>query len=166
MPNSVQTTYSRSMTAYFAGLIADIRDMVVESYSAEVAMPFGYVAIAGTATTGTAFGTFAGGQVKLPTTTGGVVRGLVAAEQAQQQGYQTGTVAYAVGDQVNVVRRGMIWCVTAGSVTADAAAYFEVTTGKVASSGDNIPSAVFRTSTTTAGIALVEINLPTTDIGS
>lgn len=147
------------MTVAFAGMIADARDCLTESYAAETAaIPFGRAVIAGTDKQK---------QVKTPSGAGGVFRGVSVAEQAQEQAFGTGVVAYAVGDAVNVGRRGLFWVDTAGAVAIDAPAFFVVSGGTAGKfddlddgTTDPVPTGVFRSATDGAGLALLELNLP------
>ena len=158
---SVQTAYNQNMTEAFAGMLADMRDNVVESFAAEGAggIGFGLAVIAGTDKTK---------QVKLPAAAGGVFRGVTLAEQAQEHTSVGGsTVKYAQYDAVNVLRRGAIVVVVCAEVHADAAAYFMnsgPTAGQFLQSDnagtDPVPEGVFRTSTTGAGLAVLEVNMP------
>ncbi len=156
---SVQTTYSQAMTVKLAGMLGDMRDAVVESFKAEGgAIPFGYAVVIGADASAT---------VKLPTSTGQGFRGIALHEQAQMQSIGGSAVSYAQYDVVNVLRRGLVWVATAGTVAADDAAYFIVsggTAGKLSNVDDGttdpIYSGVFRSSVTGAGLALLEINLP------
>lgn len=159
MAPSVQTSYTQKMPVAVAGMLGDIRDCTVESYAAEVAaIAFGLGVIAGTDPLK---------QVKLPATGGGVFRGVSMHEQAQEQGLGTGLVSYKVGDAVNTLRKGLIWVQTAGAVAIDVPAFF-VNSGADAGkfddlddgSTDAVPGGVFRSATTGAGLALLEINLP------
>lgn len=154
----VQTSYSSAMTVAFAGMIADARDSVIESYAAETAaIPFGRAVIAGTDPLK---------QVKTPSQAGGVFRGITVAEQAQEQD-SSGVVSYGVGEAANVGRRGLFWVDTAGAVVIDAPAFFVVTGGTAGKfddlddgTTDPVPTGVFRTATSGAALALLEINLP------
>jgi len=156
---SVQTTYARDHAAGMAGLLSDLRDAVVESYSAEgtAGIGFGLAVVAGTDPDR---------QVKLPTGEGLVFRGITLHEYAQEQ-QADGTVEYAEGDTVNVGRRCRAWVRTAGSVTRDQKAFFIISgadAGKFSNaddaSTDEVPTGVFRSSVSGAGLAELEINLP------
>lgn len=154
----VQTSYPADMTVAFAGMIADARDSVIESFAAETAaIPFGRAVVAGSD---------AAKQVKTPTGAAQTFRGVSVAEQAQEQS-SSGVVAYAVGDAVNVGRRGMFWVDTAGAVVNDAPAFFVVsgaTAGKFDDLDDGttdpVPTGYFRSATSGAALALLEINMP------
>lgn len=165
---SVQTSYDTAMPVAVAGMIADARDHVIESFAAEGAdgIPFGYAVVAGTD---------AARQVKIPSTGGGVFRGVAIAEQAQEHAFpdEGDPVVYAEGDTVNVMRRGLVWVVTKGAVAIDAPAFFDnasTDAGKFDdlddSSTDPVPGGVFRSATDGAGLALLELNLPQVASGS
>lgn len=155
---SVQTSYSQNMPVAVAGMLGDLRDHTIESYAAEGDTGFGLGVIAGTDATK---------QAKKPAGAGGVFRGVTVHEQAQEQALSTGAVVYADGDAMNVLRKGLIWVVTAGAVAIDVPAFF-VNSGSDAGkfddlddgSTDAVPGGVFRSATTGAGLALLEINLP------
>jgi len=161
---AVQTSYSQTMTVAVAGMPGDARDHVVESFAAETAaIPFGRAVIAGSDKDK---------QVKTPSGAGGVFRGVSMREQAQEQN-SSGTVAVAVGDTVNVLRRGLVWVDTAGAVVQDAPAFFVVSGGSAGkfddlddSTTDPVPTGVFRSATSGAALALLELNLPGSSSGS
>jgi hypothetical protein len=69
---------------------------------------------------------------------------------------------YNDGDPVAILRKGTIFVVVAGNVTAGKAAKVTTTGGIVdeTGSGTAIPGSVFRTSASAGNIAELEINLP------
>jgi hypothetical protein len=81
----------------------------------------------------------------------------------------TQTVMYAKGDVIAVMRKGYIWCLTEGAVTQEGAVFARFTAsggntqlGKVRADADTataaqVPNARFVTSTTGAGLAIVEV---------
>jgi len=77
------------------------------------------------------------------------------------------SVAYQANDAVSVLRKGQLWVEVADAVVADSAVYLitaGANKGKLTDSSSSpnilVPSAVFRSTTTAAGIAKVDINLP------
>lgn len=156
---SVQTTYSRNTSAGLAGLPVDIRDCTIESYAAEEADGIGF---------GLALvpGTDPDKQVKLPSGEALVFRGISVHTYAVEQ-QSDGTVEYADEQTVNVLRRGVIWVQTTGTVTRDQAAFFVISganAGKFTDTDDAttdpVPSGVFRSSASGGALAKLEINLP------
>lgn len=142
-----QTSYSQSMGENFAGMLADARDKVVESKTAEEEILFGYGVCAGA--------TDAENGVKLPDADTEVFRG-IAIHEHNEDG------KYPANSTVNVLRRGECVVVTADAVVLDAAAYIVATTGKFTDSGaGNIATGgKFKETVDAAGLARVEINLP------
>jgi hypothetical protein len=79
------------------------------------------------------------------------------------------TVLYANGDPVTIMRKGYIWVIVENAVTAERPVFARHTAsgantqlGKVRADGDTgtadqVPSARFVTSTTGAGLAIVEV---------
>ena len=146
-----QTSYNMSMAVAFAGLLADLTPHSIESFMAENAIPFGCAVVKGTAVD----------QVKLPTVTGAVFRGIAVHTHAIPQ--PATPVGYPVSQPVGVLRKGRIWVPVSAAVAVDATPYFNFTTGIFSSSNtgsDAVPTGIFRTATTGAGIAILEINLP------
>jgi hypothetical protein len=71
---------------------------------------------------------------------------------------------YENTDTVSVLRKGQVWCEVSVAVSADEAAYVDVAlaTGKMTNVSTNnvATNGVFRSTTSGAGLAIVEINLP------
>jgi hypothetical protein len=152
----MQTSYSYNMPVAQAGQLADIRDNVIESFSAQGVIGLGLAVVAGTDKDR---------QGKLPAAASDVFRGVSVADQALEQGYKTGVVQYADTSTVPVLRRGQIWVTVAVNVSADDAAFFVPTTGQFsntanAAANGAVPGGVFRSSGTAGGLAKLEINLP------
>jgi hypothetical protein len=94
-------------------------------------------------------------------------QGIVVRDQTRKN-----TTGYETNDAVRVLRRGKIWVQVENAVTADAAAFCRFASGgggsvlgSFRSDADTatavaFPTAVFRTSTSGAGLAQIEINLP------
>lgn len=154
---SVQTSYGQSMPVAVAGMLGDMRDHVIESFAAEGITGFGLAVVKGTD---------GDKQAKLPATGGLEFRGVtVRAAVTEQVSGQT--TAYADKAAMDVLRRGLIWVQTAGAVAQDAPAFFVNTGGDKGkfddlddSTTDAVPGGVFRSATSGADIALLEINLP------
>jgi len=72
--------------------------------------------------------------------------------------------SYAVNDAVSILRKGVVWVQTSGTVTADDVAYVDLAggLGKFTSTSTNnmATGGKFRSSVTGAGLAKIEINLP------
>jgi len=152
-----QTSYSLNQGAGVAGLIYDIRPDRIEGYAVEGAtIPFGYGVVAGTDLAA---------QVRLPSADTDTFRGLAAKTHTVEQGLGTGETGYRVGDCVNTVREGAIWCVALVAVAIDDDAYVVAAgtdAGKLTNvAGGNIATGgKFRTATATANeLAVVEIDL-------
>ncbi len=146
----MQTSYNLECNAAFDGMIADSGFTRTESAIAEETdgIPFGYGVVQGTAEN----------QVKLPDADTETFRG-IAGHEHNDDG------EYANGEPVNVVRKAVIWVPVADAVVLNASAYI-VASGATAgqftdsSSGTIATGGKFRSSTSAAGRAKVEINLP------
>ncbi len=151
-----QTTVTQYGAAGIAGLIYDLVDNDVMSYSAETAVGLGVPV---------QLGTNGERQVKVLTTSVGqaaLARGISVAGILEQNG--GGTVAYAIGQSVGVLKRGRIWVNTADAVVAGAKANLVLASGlftdEVVGAGIEaftLFTATFITATTGAGLAVVEI---------
>lgn len=75
-----------------------------------------------------------------------------------------GDAKYAINDAVNVLRQGAVWVETDVAVTADETAYVSVAAGlgkfTNVSSANLATGGKFRSTVATAGLAILEINLP------
>lgn len=160
----MQTAYGNAMAAAFAGLLADLRDNLVESFACEGdRIPFGHAVLAGTDKQKQVILAAEGSTA--------LFRGI--AVHTHAHGVQPdGEDGYADTQTVNVLRRGMIWVPVSEAVAIDAAAFYinapgsgdEDLAGQFTDTDDGtslaVPTGVFRSSTTAAGLALLEINLP------
>lgn len=154
----MQTSYSMNMPRAIAGTLYDLSFHRVDSYVVDT----GNTVYPGM---GVVAGTDVEKQVKLPTATTTTIKG-IALLQAKEQAAD-GTVAYAAKDSVPVLDKGRAWVPVTGAVTADAQAYLVFSgadAGKWAAAAgagpiaSAITGAKFKTSTTGAGLAVVELN--------
>jgi len=170
MSVTVQTTYQQYFEQAKAGLIADIRTAVLESFAAENELNFGMATVAGTDPAK---------QVKKPSAASQVFRGITVAAWTMEQKL-TGapaSTADSIGkfvqyDMVPVLRRGLIWVKVVQDVVIDDAAYFVHTEAvnpeyigyfrKDVDGGnaDAVPTGVFRSSALAGALALLEVNIP------
>lgn len=151
-----QTTYSQTGAAGFAGLLYDLGDNDVMSYSAEGAVGLGVPV---------QLGTNKERQVKTLTTSVGqaaLAYGISVSGILEQT--SAGIVAYATGQSVGVLKRGRIWVNTDDAVVAGAKANLKLSSGlftdeAVAAGIEAFTqfTATFITGTTAAGLAVVEI---------
>lgn len=157
----MQTVYGARIPAGMPGLLADLRDQLVESFAAEGHVPFGRAVLAGTNKEK---------QVVLAEAGGATFRGVSVHTHAGATHEDGG---YKDTETVNVLRRGMLWVEVTEAVEADDPAFYinapgsgdEDTAGKFTDTDDGTSVAVpgggvFRSSTTGAGLALLEFNLP------
>ena len=92
-----------------------------------------------------------------------VFRGIVLSTQTKEQAQGTGVISYPVNSAVNVLRKGMAWVETSEAVNADDTAYVDVDADAKfckTSSGNIATGGKFRSTVASAGLALLEINLP------
>lgn len=176
----MQTSYTINMGRYIAGMILDIKPIVVNSMIADVAISFGYGVVNGAKVPGGSYasgvipgkvsGGFAPASCKLPTAGGQVFAG-IALQQHTEQAYPftASSAGYAINDLVNVGRRGVfIAVVTAGTtIVAGETAYLVNNTGLwINSSGSSaiVTGGIFTESVAADGsnttLAPVELNLP------
>lgn len=151
-----QTTVTQNGAAGFAGLINDISDNDVMSYSAEAAIGFGVPV---------QLGTDPARQVKALTTAIGqaaLARGIAVAGIVEQT--SGGVAAYAASQSVGVMKRGRIWVNTDDAVVAGAKANLKLSSGlftdEAVAAGIEaftLFTATFITATSAAGLAVVEI---------
>lgn len=80
---------------------------------------------------------------------------------------KTGGSPSKVGDEVSILRKGVIWVLTSGAVTAGEAVYLDLSdsgnlvTGGTKATGDiTFYGLNFVSSTAAAGLALLEVNFP------
>jgi len=151
-----QTAYNRDFAVAQAGMIADLGfSDRIESASAESAVPFGKVVVAGTNPET---------QVKVAAADTDTVAGIAVLTHLEQT--SAGVAQYADKETVNVARKAVVWCPATDPVTINTAVYADLVTvtGNVtgaSASNLEIPTAVFRSSKdATTGLAKVEVNLP------
>lgn len=154
----MQSTVTQYGAVAFAGMLADIGDNDVLSYSAEIAVPIAsFVAL----------GTNKERQV-IPLTTsvgqGALAVGFALHSHTLEQN-SAGLVQYAIGQTVNTLKRGRFYTLTDDAVIAGTVANLKLSSGKVTDEAVAAGieaftqfSAKFITGTTAAGIAIVEIN--------
>lgn len=157
-----QTSYNIEQSEAYAGLKVDSRFDTVESHLAEGAIDFGLGVVAGTDPVR---------QVKVPAAGTDVFRGFsIHRHVEKKQG--TGVAQYEDKTAVDVLRRGVIWCVvepTVASLSVDDPVYVNVAVasheGKVTevSTGNIATGGVCKKLVTSVGgeaLAAVEVNLP------
>ena len=92
-----------------------------------------------------------------------VFRGVVVYRAREMSGLGVAQ-GYAAKDVVDILRKGRIWVEVSEAVEADDAAYVDVVNGEGkfcdTSSNNLATGGVFRSATTGAGLAILEINLP------
>lgn len=153
-----QTSYTMYQANAFAGMLADISDNDILSYSAETAdIPFGKALV---------LGTNKEKQVKQASTSAGqgaLVVGFSIASHTVEQN-SSGVAAYPRYSAVNTLKRGRFWMETEDAVVAGAVANFKLSSGKVTdeavAAGIEAFTQVsvrFVTGTTGAGLAIVEV---------
>ena len=136
-----QTSYSIDIAPVaFPGQLYDLSPKDVVTEAAEVALPYGILAVQGTAEN----------QAKVPTAGADLaadkVRGVVLADQAREQkvgGSATGE--YSLKDAVSLLRMGRVWVLAKDAVTKGGAVHAFNTTGELGSTG-------LATSTLVAGL--------------
>lgn len=151
-----QTTVTQYGAAGIAGLLYDIGDSDVMSFSAEGAIGLGVPVKLGTNKERQALAlTTSAGQATL-------AYGISVAGILEQT--SAGVVAYAAGQTVGVLKRGRIWVNTDDAVVAGATANLKLSSGlftdeAVAAGIEAFTQfkATFITGTTAAGLAVVEI---------
>lgn len=149
-----QTTISQYGAAAFAGMLDGVGPHLIRSYAAEEVMP----ATAQPVKPGTN-----PEKEVLKTTSGALTIGFAIHDHAREQ-TSAGVAQYAATETASIVTQGRFWVNTSDAVVAGAVANLTVATGYLtdASVTTGIEaftqfSARFLTSTTGAGIALVEI---------
>ena len=153
-----QTSVTQYGAVAFAGMLADMADNDVLSYSAEAAVPIAsFVAL----------GTNKDRQVTPVTTSvgqGALAVGVALHEHTIEQ-TSAGLVQYDIGRTVSTLKRGRVYVMTDDAVVAGAVANLKLSSGKatdeaVAAGIEAFTqfSARFVTGTTAAGIAVLEIN--------
>jgi hypothetical protein len=161
---TVQTSYVVDKVLGYPGTVADSVDTVRESKAAAAAVNFG------TFVCRRASPADAVEQCANPAATADVTargRGIALRDETRKN-----TQGYVTDDQVVYLRKGRVIVAVEAAVTQDAAVFvrFAAGTGTQlgAFRGDAdtatavaLPGAIFKTSTAGAGLAIVEINLPT-----
>lgn len=152
-----QLSYSQYQPAGFAGQLYDIGTNNVISYAAENAILFGRPVT---------LGTNAEAEVRVVTTSAGQAALAIGIAVASHTVGQTsgGLAQYANGETVPVIKRGRVWVETNDAVTAGAVANLHLASSRFTDEavGAGIEaftqfSARFITSTSGAGLAVVEI---------
>lgn len=169
MSVSVQTTYQLYYERAKAGMIADLRTKVEESYAAESELNFGMAAVAGTDPEK---------QIKKPDAAGQTFRGITTDEWTEEQRLTNVPASttesegkFIEYDMVPVLRRGVIWVKVVQDVNVDDPVYFMHSSPAPEDNGyfrkdaaggqaDLVPTGVFKTSALAGELAVVEINLP------
>jgi len=166
MNATIQTDFSLYFNAAKLGELYDRREALTEAFVAETALRFGQACVVGTDKDR---------QVKAPSTTGQVFRGIsIATWQLEQQitGYPTDSSgSYPIKMPLPVLRRGSIWVKVSQDVSVDDPVYFVHTDASPAIVGtfrkdantdkaDLVPTGVFRKAAKSGELAVVEINLP------
>lgn len=149
----MQTSYTQNGAAAFAGLIDGIGPRSVRSYAAEEIIPVAYPV---------KLGTTKDAEV-LKATTGASAIGFALHDGAREQ-TSAGAVQYAQYETVSVITAGRFWVSTSDAVAAGATANLTVATGKLTDEAVTTGieaftqfTAKFVTSTSAAGLAIVEI---------
>lgn len=148
-----QTTIPTSQAAGYAGLLGGIGHDYVVSYAAEEIIPIGHPVKLGTDKE----------KEVLKTTSGALAIGFSLHDHAREQ-TSGGAVQYAATETVSVLKQGVLWLPTTDAVVAGAVANLTVATGAVTDEAVTAGieaftqfTARFLTSTSGAGLALVEI---------
>lgn len=148
-----QTSISQYTPAAFAGLLDGIEPHNVRSYAAEEAIPVAYPV---------KLGTNPDAEVK-KANTGASAIGFALHDQARVQD-AAGLVQYGLTETVSVMTRGRMWVATSDAVVAGATANLTVADGKLTDAAVAAGIEAFTqitvkfvTSTTAAGLAIVEI---------
>lgn len=154
-----QLTYSETMTAAFAGLIADGRNDTTESWPAHEDIEFGLGLVR------------EGDKVRIPNTSGVPIAGIAASDWfiEQNPALTPAGGVYRTTQTVATLRKGLIWVKIDQDVLINDPVYLRHTGGDEGyfrkdadtANADLVPGAIFRAAATAvSGIALVEINLP------
>jgi hypothetical protein len=163
---TIQSSFSVDHVTAFPGMLADCTDKVVISKITTVLVPFGSFVCRGAA-----------GVVEscaLPVATGDVTARPWGVAIKDQTHRGSNNLDNEVNDIVSIVRKGRVWVTVEGAVTAQSDAFIRFAAGGGGSvlglfrADADTATAVallngagkFLTSTTGAGLALLEINLP------
>lgn len=146
--------YTFDMPLGFAGMIADSSQKVTDSFAAEGVIPYGVAVVRGTDPVN---------QAKVVTAADDLDNfvGISHSTHMQIQN-ESGEVQYLDKDTVNVLSFGRVWVNVTEAVTAGTEAQVVATgadAGKFATTGTAVTNKrlTFLTSTTAAGLAVVEI---------
>lgn len=149
----MQSTITQYGAPGFAGLLDGIGPKNVRSYAAEEVIPVGHPVRLGTNKE----------QEVLKATTGANTIGFSLHDHAREQ-TSAGLVQYAATETVSVLTQGRLWVKTTGAVTAGDTANLTTATGALTNAAVAAGieaftqiSVKFITSTTAAGIAIVEV---------
>lgn len=166
-----QTSYSQTMAIGRAGQLADNGPRDVSSrVAATVAIPFGCAVVKGTADR----------DVKLPTaatdiTGQGKFQGIALVDMSKESARDSNAAQYAVGDAVATLKKGRCYVVVEEAVAATDPVYVRYADGVAdatktqkgafrksadTSTAAQVPNAVYVTSASAGGLAVVEINVP------
>lgn len=142
----MQTTYNEKMDVAVVGQLVDCTNRRVESKYAEAAINAGSAVQIGTDDN----------QVATTTT---AVYGVAIQHPVLTLDDDTGTAAYAQYDGVSVLTNGRIWVQVNAAVAIGDAAYYEVSGDAFNATNTNVavPGGKFVSSTTGAGLAILEI---------
>jgi len=148
-----QTTISQYGAAAFKGMLDGVGPRSVSSFAAEEAIPMAYPVKLGTNPD----------KEVLKATTGASAIGFALHDQAREQS-SAGVVQYAQYETVSVLTAGRFWVMTSDAVVAGATANMTIADGTLtdASVAGGIEAFTkitvkFVTSTTAAGLAIVEV---------
>lgn len=161
---AIQTAFTYDRALGYPGCVVDAVDTVRESKAAAAAVPFGTLVCRRASP--------ADGQdvCANPAATADVTArayGIALRDETRKH-----TTGYETNDQVTYLRRGRIWVTVEDNVVGGAAAFVRFTVeapdlqlGTFRSDADTdkavaLPGAIFRTSASAGGLAVVEINLP------
>lgn len=150
---AIQTTFAQSLAPAYEGMIGDSRDQTVLSLNVESAagIGFGKVAVKGTADR----------QIRVAEA-GRAFRGVTVATHFAgfTPGQQGPVDLYHQYETVPVLIVGPIWVMASVAVAVGDPVYFVPATGvftNVATGNTLIPDAIFETSTSGAGLAMISI---------
>ena len=161
---AIQSAFVFDKSLGYPGCVADAVNTVKESKAAAAAVPFGTLVCRRASP--------ADGQdvCANPAATADVTArayGIALRDETRKHG-----TGYEINDQVTYLRRGRVWVTVEDGVTGGAAVFVRFTVeapdlqlGTFRSDADTdkavaLPGAVYRTSASAGGLAMVEINLP------
>lgn len=158
-----QTAVTQNPARAYAGQLADLCPHTIASYVTEVAVAAGYGMVRGVNASGVEPDSFQ--SAKLPAGSGDIFQGVVVFDPMKMPLSANPTTQYAIGDMVALLRKGRIWVLTNAAVTIDMQAFCVYTTDLGKFRGDStaataVPGSKFLTTTSGAGLALLELNYP------